>query len=49
VADYAITLARSASRELEALSTALVERIFPKIEALATQPQALSDFRKLSA
>ncbi len=39
MADYAITFARSAARELELLSTALVERIFPKIEALAIDPR----------
>jgi len=39
VAEYAITFARSASRELEALSDSLVDRIFPKIEALALNPR----------
>lgn len=39
MAEYAITFARSASRELEALSDSLVDRIFPKIEALALNPR----------
>ena len=32
---YAITLARSARKELEALDASIVERIFPAIESLA--------------
>ncbi|MCI0483081.1 MAG: type II toxin-antitoxin system RelE/ParE family toxin [candidate division NC10 bacterium] len=39
MADYAITFARSARRELEALETAIVNRMFPKIEALAKEPR----------
>jgi len=39
MADYAITFARSARKELERLSDALVQRIFPKIEALAKEPR----------
>jgi mRNA-degrading endonuclease RelE of RelBE toxin-antitoxin system len=37
--DYAITFARSARKELEALDAALVNRIWPKIEALAQYPR----------
>lgn len=39
MADYAITFARSARKELEALDAHLVSRIFPKIEALAREPR----------
>lgn len=39
MADYTLTFARSARKELEALETALVNRIFPKIEALAKNPR----------
>lgn len=39
MADYRIVLARSAGRELEKLPAGVVERIFPKIEALAAQPR----------
>ena len=39
MADYAITFARSARKELEALDGAIVQRVFPKIEALATDPR----------
>lgn len=38
MADYSITFARSARRELEALDAAIVNRILSKIEALARQP-----------
>ncbi|MEO7913392.1 MAG: type II toxin-antitoxin system RelE/ParE family toxin [Roseiflexaceae bacterium] len=37
--EYAITFARSARKELEALDTATIRRIFPKIEALANDPR----------
>jgi mRNA interferase RelE/StbE len=37
--DYTLTFARPARKELEALDTALVNRIFPKIEALAKDPR----------
>jgi mRNA interferase RelE/StbE len=37
--DYTLTFARPARKELEALDTALVNRIFPKIEALAKYPR----------
>ena len=40
--DYAVTFARSARRELEALSNTFVIRIFEKIEALGVSP-ALRD------
>jgi len=39
MADYALTFARSARKELEALDAALVNRLFPKIEALAKEPR----------
>lgn len=39
MAEYAITLARSARKELETLDASLVSRIFPKIKLLATDPR----------
>ena len=39
MADYKITFARSARKELEALDASLVNRIFPRIEALAKNPR----------
>jgi mRNA interferase RelE/StbE len=39
VNDYQITFARSARKELESLSGNLVNRIFPKIEALTSDPR----------
>jgi mRNA interferase RelE/StbE len=39
MADYSITFARSARKEMESLSAALIERIFPKIEMLAKGPR----------
>ena len=39
MAEYTITFARSARKELEALDSAVINRIFPKIEALATEPR----------
>ena len=39
MADYSITFARSARKELESLNALLVQRIFPKIEALAKEPR----------
>jgi mRNA-degrading endonuclease RelE of RelBE toxin-antitoxin system len=39
VADYAITFARSARKELEALPPALAARILRKITALAGTPR----------
>ena len=39
MADYSITFARSARKELESLNAHLVQRIFPKIEALAKEPR----------
>lgn len=39
MADYTITFARSARRELEALEPSLVRRIFPNIEALGSEPR----------
>jgi len=44
--DYTITFARSARKELEELDEKLVNRIFQKIEALATNPRP-SGCRKL--
>jgi len=37
VSDYTIKFARSARKELEALDATVVNRIFPKIEALAQE------------
>ena len=37
--DYTICFARSARKELEALEKNIVNRIFPKIEALSKQPR----------
>lgn len=37
--DYIIIYARSARKELETLDVYLVNRIFPKIEALAKEPR----------
>ncbi len=37
--NYRITFARSARKELERLSSRVVQRIFPKIEALANIPR----------
>jgi mRNA interferase RelE/StbE len=39
MADYTLTFARPARKELEAMDTAIVNRIFPKIEALAKEPR----------
>lgn len=39
MADYTITFARSAEKELGALNAKLVSRIFPKIEKLSTEPR----------
>jgi hypothetical protein len=36
---YDVTFARSARKELQALSRALQERVFRRIEALATNPR----------
>ena len=39
MADYSITFARAARKELEALDAAIVNRIFPKIESLSSNPR----------
>jgi mRNA interferase RelE/StbE len=39
MADYAVTFARSARRELEALDPPLVARVLARIEALAMEPR----------
>ncbi|MGI8669686.1 MAG: type II toxin-antitoxin system RelE family toxin [Aridibacter sp.] len=39
MADYSITFARSARKELEILPNSLIKRIFTKIEALADEPR----------
>ena len=39
MADYRLTFARSARKELEALDAVLVNKIFPRIEALAKNPR----------
>jgi mRNA interferase RelE/StbE len=46
MADYAITFARSARRELERLDASVVRRVISKIESLAQNPRA-SGSRKL--
>jgi len=46
MADYAISFARSARKDLAALDAKVVRRVFPKIEALAQQPRP-SGCRKL--
>ncbi|SEH06126.1 type II toxin-antitoxin system RelE family toxin [Candidatus Venteria ishoeyi] len=38
MSDYQITLCRSARKELEKLDAGILNRIFPKIEALADAP-----------
>ena len=37
--EYRISFSRSARKELESLPRQIVERIFPKIEALVVQPR----------
>jgi mRNA interferase RelE/StbE len=44
--EYTITFAQSARKDLERLSASIVNRVFPKIEALAQNPRP-SDCRKL--
>jgi len=39
MADYSITFARSARKELEVLPNILISRIFSKIEALSIEPR----------
>jgi len=39
MADCQVTFARSARRELESMSAAVVGRIWPRIEALASNPR----------
>jgi mRNA interferase RelE/StbE len=39
VADYTITFAHSARRELEVLEAPLIQRILPRVEALAKEPR----------
>ena len=39
MAEYSISFARSARKELEALDAAIVSRIFPKIEGLSLRPR----------
>ena len=39
MAEYDITFARSARKELESLDATLVNRIFPKIKALSREPR----------
>ena len=46
MADYAITFARSARKELEALEQKQVERVFHRIESLGKEPRP-SGCRKL--
>ena len=42
MAEYHVTFARSARKELEALDAALVARIFPRIERLAGNPRPMN-------
>jgi mRNA interferase RelE/StbE len=46
MADYAITFARSARRELEALDASIVRRVISRIDGLAQEPRP-SGSRKL--
>ena len=46
MAEYAVTISRSARKELEKLPPQLVEWLFPKIELLASQPRPVG-YRKL--
>lgn len=39
MADYRVALARSAEKELQRLPSALVTRIVPRLEQLATEPR----------
>ena len=39
MADYRISFANSARKELEGLAAEVVRRVFPKIEALAARPR----------
>jgi mRNA interferase RelE/StbE len=39
MSDYAVSFTRSARKELEALPSDIVDRIFPKIESLAKDPR----------
>jgi mRNA interferase RelE/StbE len=39
MSDYAITFSRTARKELEEISAAMVKRIFPKIERLSREPR----------
>lgn len=48
MADYYISFARSARKELESLSAKLVQRVFLTIEALAKEPRP-KNCRKLTA
>lgn len=41
MADYSITFARSARKELESLPNSLIARIFSKIESLIIEPRPL--------
>jgi len=47
MAEYAVTFARSARKELESLSDGIVGRILPRIENLANLPRPVG-CRKLS-
>lgn len=46
MSNYSVTFLRAARKELEALPAKLINRIFPKIESLATNPRP-SGCRKL--
>ena len=46
MSSYSITFARSACKELDDLDVTVINRVFPKIEALANNPRP-PDCRKL--
>ncbi len=39
MADYVVVFAKSARKELEKLDPSVIQRIFPRIEALAKEPR----------
>ena len=45
MAEYHVTFARSARKELEALDAALIARIFPRIERLAGNPRPMNSIK----
>jgi len=45
MAEYHVTFARSARKELESLDAALIARIFPRIERLARNPRPVNSIK----